>query len=138
MDIKEYRDYVVNTGSEMIEKSWRPVLSNVPVCEAQFYRRTWYQSDLWFQHTEPLNHPLVNSGDAYWTDDKTLCLGYKLKNNETIFRPIFCHKRQDLINNFQKDISKLVLKREKCMNYIEFYRIRRLPKDILYCIFDFY
>jgi len=84
------------------------------------------------------NHPLVNSGNAYWTNDTTLCLGYKLKNNHSIFRPIFSYKRQDLINNFQKDISKIVLKRKKCMNYIEFYKIKKIPKDVLDYIFEFY
>ena len=85
-----------------------------------------------------INHPLVNSGNAYWINDTTLCLGYKLKNNHSIFRPIFSYKRQDLINNFQKDISKIVLKRKKCMNYIEFYRIKKIPKDVLDYIFEFY
>ena len=131
MDIEEYRNYVVNTGSVMGEKSWEPVWE--PVCEAQLYHR---RSDPWWDFHQ-LIHPLVNSGDAYWIDDKTLCLGYRLKNNKAIFRPIFNYKRQKLINNFQKDISKIVLKREKCMNYIEFYKIK-LPKDIIDHIFKFY
>jgi hypothetical protein len=35
-----------------------------------------------------INHPLVISGDAFWEDNETLCVGYKLKSNNTIFRNI--------------------------------------------------
>ena len=58
-------------------------------------------------------------------------IGYKLRSNNAIFRPIFSHIRQDLINTFQTKISKIVLKREEKRLYIEFARIKRLPIDIV-------
>ena len=136
MDIGEYRNYVVNTGSEMVEKTWEDIVLDVSFW-VQEYLLAFCRNDTTLR-LGYINHPLVNSGNAYWINGTTLCLGYKLKKNETIFRPIFSHKRQELINNFQKDISKIVLKRKKCMNYIEFYRIKKLPKDILDYIFELY
>ena len=34
-----------------------------------------------------INHPLVLEGKAFWHDINTLCIGYKLKNNNQIKRP---------------------------------------------------
>ena len=125
-----YRRYIL----DMVKKNseWEDIILDVSNWVQQYF----YNSNRHLLNYK--NHPLVNSGNAYWTNDTTLCLGYKLKNNHSIFRPIFSYKRQDLINNFQKDISKIVLKRKKCMNYIEFYKIKKIPKDVLDYIFEFY
>jgi len=39
-----------------------------------------------------INHPLVSSGDAFWEDNKTLCVGYRLKSNYAIIRNIHENK----------------------------------------------
>ena len=51
-------------------------------------------------------HPLVLSGKAYWVNKRELCIGYKLDTNPEIYRPIFSHKRQRLIDEMTKDIIK--------------------------------
>ena len=44
------------------------------------------------------NHPKVLSGEAFWTTHNELCVGYHLVTNPDIFRPIFSHKRQRLLD----------------------------------------
>lgn len=78
-----------------------------------------------------LNHPLVNSGEAFWSSNATLCLGYRLKNNPDIFRPIFSHGRQDLINKFQNNIKRVVEKRMEKRAFIELFKIKCLPRVIV-------
>lgn len=51
-------------------------------------------------------HPLVLSGKAYWVNSRELCIGYKMYTNPEIYRPIFSHKRQRLIDEMTKDIIK--------------------------------
>lgn len=48
------------------------------------------------------NHPLVLAKKAYWINDRELCIGYKMISNPDIFRPIFSHKRQKLIDRLNK------------------------------------
>ena len=78
-----------------------------------------------------LNHPLVNRGIAFWLNHYTLCLGYKLKHNNNIFRPIFNRNRQQLMNEFQNNIRKIVLKREEKRAFIELIKIKKLPNEII-------
>ena len=44
-------------------------------------------------------HPKVESGEAFWTTRNKLCIGYHSLANPDIFRPIFSHKRQRLLDN---------------------------------------
>lgn len=50
------------------------------------------------------NHPFVNSGRAFWINDNELCMGYQLRTNPQVFRPIFSIKRQRLLNVVHADI----------------------------------
>lgn len=38
-------------------------------------------------------HPLIRKGLAFW-DNNQLVIGYNLKNNSDIFRPLWCKKRE--------------------------------------------
>ena len=66
-------------------------------------------------------HPLVLSGKAYWIKKDELCIGYKLDTNPEIYRPMFSHKRQGLLD----EINELMVKpkfwnkiRTKYFNYL--------------------
>ena len=48
------------------------------------------------------NHSRVLSGEGYWITYNKLCIGYKMNSNPEIFRPIFSHKRQKLIDRLHK------------------------------------
>ena len=50
------------------------------------------------------NHPIVTSGRGYWINDNELCVGYQLRSTPVVFRPIFSHKRQRLLDVVNADI----------------------------------
>ena len=114
MNITKYRQYIVdNMEKEFINAYSKPL--NI------IYK----------------NDQLVEKGLAYWQNSYTLCTGYKLKDNPEFYLPIFSHYRQNKINNFQKQISYTVNKRNKNRAYIEIYKFRFLPKVMLNHIIDY-
>ena len=133
MDIYDYRRYILNRREGNNNDSWEDVVLRLPITVARQY--SCYQrfcarrlSEYWS------NHPLVNSGDAYWLNERTLCIGYKLRSNNAIYRPIFSLIRQESIDKFQKNISKMVLKRERSMSknaYIVLLKVKELPVEIV-------
>jgi len=87
------------------------------------------------------NHPWVLSGKAYWITHNTLCVGYELDNNPEIFRPIFSHKRQILLNmvneKYQIKIWKKFWHRMKSKYLFELIKIKKLPMDCVNNILKF-
>jgi len=116
---------------------WEKVVLILPDNVARYYREGMSRMYSTTHVESRINHPLVNSADAYWTNNTTLCLGYKLISNNEVFRPIFSHRRQDLINGFQKNILKGVLKREEKALWLELVRIKRLPIEIVDTVFEY-
>jgi hypothetical protein len=135
-NIEQYRRHMVNSWSS--NPLWEKVVLILPDNVARYYREGMSRLEERMGLAESrINHPLVNSGDAYWTNNTTLCLGYKLISNNEVFRPIFSHGRQDLINGFQKNIQKGVLKREEKALWLELVRIKRLPIEIVDTVFEY-
>ena len=125
MDITKYRQHVVNSSYvgdiHFKNDQWEKVFMFVPL-----HLRLRYDG------IHAYNHPLVNSGEAYWSNNTTLCLGYRLLNNPDVFRPIFSHKRQHNIDNFQRNIfsaAEMVVWRRG--TFIELFKIKTLPEDII-------
>ena len=52
------------------------------------------------QHTDVL------SDKGFWINNQTLCMGYEMNFDRTIFRPIFCHGRQRLLEQVHLNIIK--------------------------------
>jgi len=50
------------------------------------------------------NHPKVLSGEGYWITHEKLCIGYKMISNPEIYRPIFSHKRQRLLDKVNLNV----------------------------------
>jgi len=125
MDITKYRQhvvrfsYVTNHGNG---EPWEQVRALVP----PHLRLTRNHPNLC-----AYNHSLVNSGEAYWSNNTTLCLGYRLRNNPDIFRPIFGTKRQRNINEFQNNIKRVVEKRNENRAFIELFKIKRFPRVLV-------
>ena len=75
MDIKEYNDL-------SDEKYWEKNLIDVT---------DWIKGYLTSMSVNcknrftKINHPLVESGKAFWVDNNTLCIGYKSKLNDMIY-----------------------------------------------------
>ena len=130
MDIKKYRQHVVNSISLHTVivfhiwsgEPWEQVREVVPP------HLRLIQSD---KLIGAYNHPLVNSGEAYWSNNTTLCLGYRLRNNPDIFRPIFNYNRQRNIDQFQNNIKRVVEKRKEKRAFIELFKIKRFPRVLV-------
>lgn len=121
MDIIKYRKYVVETDDYLNSpSSWVRIHKNVPD-SLKLYNNSWRFK----------NHPLVNKGEAYWSTNNTLCLGYQLNHNDTIFQPIFSHSRQRKLDIINSKIPEIVLKREEKRLYLEFLKIKKLPIEIV-------
>jgi len=45
------------------------------------------------------NHPLVRSGKGFWRTNEIIVVGYVLKSDTHIFRPIYHHARQKRLDN---------------------------------------
>jgi len=75
------------------------------------------------------NHPLVLSGKAYWINKDELCIGYKLDSNPEIYRPIFSHKRQRLLDKLTKDIINpyKFWNKVRTQYFSSLYKIKKLP-----------
>jgi len=130
MDIANYRKHVVNspyvTNHILPENSWDQVRKYVPDWQRFADIGTYLRNENSMQ-----NHPKVNSKEAYWVNCTTLCLGYRLRNNPVIFRPIFGIDRQRKINQFQVRIKHAVRKREEKRAFIELFKIKKFPRVLI-------
>ena len=129
MNITNYRKYVVNspyvTNHILPENEWDQVRK---------YVENWQRfNPAVFGYTISRHtvHPEVNSGKAYWTNYTTLCLGYKLRSNPDIFRPIFRHNHQQKINQFQCNIKRIVKKRDQKRAFVELFKIKKIPRVLI-------
>lgn len=137
-DLEIYRRIVVNTWE--VNPLWKKDILNLTISESNRFYPVKYQ------HGCCKNHPLVISHKAYWMNKTTLCLGYILKTNESIVRPIFRHNRRELIIQIHEQFNNTVLNRRKRMlaeaheskikAYVECFKIVKWPKDILDKIFE--
>jgi hypothetical protein len=81
------------------------------------------------------NHPLVLSGIGFWINFRELCIGYELSENSEIFRPIFSHNRQILLDELNTNIHDGYV--DKFWNKIKsgiwnaLVEIRKLPVDCI-------
>jgi hypothetical protein len=87
------------------------------------------------------NHPLVNRKFAYWVDENTLCIGYTLKSNPSVFRSVYKpgrmkYMREKILHN----IPIVFKKREKYLKYHghkEIFKLTKIPEDVINIIMDF-
>ena len=52
------------------------------------------------------NHPLVTSGEGFWTTNTMIVTGYVLKRNTRVFRPIFKSKRNRCLQGVHNTIKE--------------------------------
>jgi len=83
------------------------------------------------------NHPLIREGLAFW-DNNQLVIGYNLKNNPDIFRPLWCKKREKEFLNVRIEINmygkfSAADSREKMVYNIllDIENIKKIPELIL-------
>ena len=96
MDKTQYNHIIVN------ETYWERDLLDVSKWRKEYLEpKSVYCKDR-FQN---INHPLVIEGKAFWYDTNTICIGYKLKNNHSIIKPIFNQNIQNLIKIYKQKIN---------------------------------
>ena len=88
-----------------------------------------------YPDSSQINHPLVLSGIGFWINPWTLCVGYVLRDDPEIFRPIFSHKRQLILDELNLIICDGYV--DKFWNKIKsgiwnaLIEIRKLPVDCI-------
>ena len=90
----------------------------------------------------PGNHPWVNERIAFWIGGQELCIGWILKDNPNIYRPIFSYKRSKLISKINKHIIlgtnvNKIWKKAKSRFFIQLCLIKKIPIYIVIQIVDF-
>lgn len=85
------------------------------------------------------NHPFVSSGRAYWINDNELCMGYQLRTNPEVFRPIFSHKRQRLLTVVHADIvhPSTFWQAVRRRYWFTVCQLKQLPLECVDCIVRF-
>ena len=163
MDVTRYRKYVCKYGKgwgyvpsirrdmmefEMVDEPWEQVCHRVPIIHSKdlpdlqglpnkklvsFGLLPKKIKKLWLEgHTYDVGEKSWRG--SFW-DRPKICIGYRLKNNPSVFRPIFNKKLQLNINLFQKNIKRVVDKRMEKHVYIELLKIKQFPKVIVDIIF---
>ena len=100
---------------------------------------TGEQRKTWNDITIPeKNHPLVEKGIAFWMDEKTLIIGYKLLSNPKIYKPIFQQKREYMNFKLRNEIRKFAkfyaAHKRQVMYYetlMDIEELRMLPECII-------
>ena len=82
-------------------------------------------------------HPKVLSGEAFWITHNELCIGYYKTTNSDIFRPIFSHKRQKIVNKLNLSINSPNLKYARKKYFIGLDNVKIMPLDCVENILSF-
>ena len=119
MEVLTYRKYLVKTDHPstsfasdwkglptlITETSWVPIEKRVRKYSGEEKRHC--------------NHPDVRNHLGFWGNSTTLIMGYRLKNNDEIIRPIWSYERERqhilFLNQYHKKFQK---KKRKIMHSI--------------------
>jgi len=133
MDITKYRKWYLseNWGENSFSiVKYIPPIGQMEMRSGDFFRFHHLggslSSNIW-------NHPMVNSGNAFWINDSELCVGFELRENSNIFRPIFSHKRQRFLDKVNLDIISPI----KFWNKVKskyFYSLCNIKKIPIGCV----
>jgi len=124
MNIEKYRKLV-------LQENWnrnRFIAVQINIYKSQSsYRKCW-------------QHQLVLCNNAFWVSKNVLCIGYELRDNREIFRPIFSHKRQRLIDKLLLNFDHTCQKFWNKINsryFINIAKIKILPLGCVRYIVQF-
>ena len=92
MDVLKYRHYYLehNWGTNRFQMTTYNVDEDVA-------------NDRVFETPYGRIHPLVLSKKAFWINKDELCIGYTLDTNPEVFRPIFNHARQMILDRVHNE-----------------------------------
>jgi|TARA_B110000037_G_scaffold75369_1_gene90334 hypothetical protein len=135
MNITLWRKYVITFVSRSSSR-WTD-LNDQTIYWVNIEKKVRKYSDEEKRHC---NHPDVRNHLGFWKNDTTLVMGYRLKENSEIIRPIWSYKREKLhkkfLNQFQKKYPRKIKK--ILHGYLSKYLIlKQLPPEIVNIIIHF-
>ena len=86
---------VIKFRKFLLQNNWGGNIFMKEIVKAEYWN---------YQGENQMHHRSVFSGKAFWINNKELCTGYVMRKNPEIFRPIFSHKRQVLLNKVNLNI----------------------------------
>ena len=99
--------------------------------------------DIWyFGQPENRRHPIIDKGMGYWLNDSEIVIGYRLRTNPSITRPIFNYRREINFRKVKLYIHrylkfKMALIRQKMIRKelikIKFLPIETIENILKYC-----
>tara|TARA_B100001093_G_scaffold416999_1_gene407830 strand:+ start:448 stop:879 length:432 start_codon:yes stop_codon:yes gene_type:complete len=95
----------------------------------------FYSSNIYNSHY----HPKVESSESFWISENELCIGYEMRLNPEIFRPIFSYERQWFLNKVNADITKPVKfwNKVKSKYYLTLSKNKHIPLECVKIIVDY-
>ena len=132
MDVQKYRKWYLSENWG--EKRFIMIKYRTHNRQMAFRNHSWR-----FNSSLHLNQPMVESGKAYWINNDTLCVGYELRENPEIFRPIFSYKRQRFLDKVNKDIYNPIQfwNKIKSKYFKEICKIKKVPIECTNYIVNF-
>jgi hypothetical protein len=85
------------------------------------------------------NHPLVLSGNAFWQSHNELCIGYVLVTNNDVFRPLFSHARQRILDQLNFVFPRYInhfWKKYRTRSWDLLFKKKNLPIEIINIIIN--
>lgn len=85
------------------------------------------------------NHPLVLSGNAFWQTNNELCIGYILVTNHDVFRPIFSHVRQRILDQINFVFPRYIIhfwEKYRKRSWGLLFKKKKLPIEIINIIIN--
>ena len=80
----------------------------------------------------------LSSGTGFWLNDNVLCIGYEMCSNTDIFRPIFSHKRQRLLEHVHAGIlGQQFWQNVKSRYYVCLSKIKTMPLECVVHVVNF-
>lgn len=110
---------------------WAYIIHNV-----KFYYSSKSESDIWyFGQPEPPRHPIVENGEGFWINDSEIVIGYRLRKNPSITRPIYNYRRELMFRKVKLYINRymkfcIAIVRQKMIKK-ELIKIKFLPIVII-------
>ena len=85
------------------------------------------------------NHPRVLSKEAFWINDSSLCIGYELRSDPCVFRPIFSYRRQRLLEKVHVGIIHPTVFWNRLRNkyYLCMAKLKQIPLECITQIVQF-
>ena len=133
MDTVKYRRLCLGRGQTKFKMVKKVVELDYFAETSTRFQRPMYTYDL------QKNHPLVLSGNAFWQTHNELCIGYVLVTNNDVFRPLFSHARQRILDQLNFVFPRYInhfWKKYRTRSWDLLFKKKNLPIEIINIIIN--